>query len=85
MKMGAKIALIATTIIVFSSPVGFRGWADEGEELASDSHRLREHCQAVAQYGEQPAPVGPVTGDPEKDTYAYPVKRIDSRCSAARP
>jgi hypothetical protein len=58
---------------------------DEGQRRAVEYCRQKEHRAVVVQYGEKPAPVGPMTGDPEKDTYAYPVKRTDTVWTVARP
>ena len=61
------------------------GASDEGEARAAQYYGQKGPCVIVVQYGEKPAPIGPMTGDPEKDTYAYPVKRTDNVCTAVRP
>ena len=82
-----KRIVAAGAIVVLSSLMGFEGRAapDEGEARASEYHSQKNRCAQVVQYGEKPVPAGLVTGDPEKDTHAYPVRRIDTVCAPARP
>ena len=87
MNKKVKRVVAAGAAVALSSPMGFGGWAapDEGEAQATESYRQSGHCVQVVQYGEKPVPVGPVTNDPERDTYAYPVKRINTGCEVPRP
>ena len=73
--------------VVFSALMGFGGLAAPNDEEARAAQYCGQkgHCVVVVQYGEKPAPIGPMTGDPEKDTYAYPVKGTDNVCTAVRP
>ena len=61
------------------------GSPGEGEARAAEYYRQNDRCVVVMQYGEKPGPIGPMTGDPEKDTYAYSVKHTDNVCAKARP
>ena len=58
---------------------------DGGEARAAEYYRQKDRCAVVVQYNEKPGLIGPMTGDPEKDTYAYPVTRTDTVCTVARP
>lgn len=54
--------------------------ADAGETTAAEYRVAHSICSSVLQYGNQVRPIGQVTGDPEKDTVAYPVERVQSDC-----
>jgi hypothetical protein len=58
---------------------------DEGEARATEQYRQLPRCATVVQYGNQPTPIGPATGDLEKDTYAYRVTHTSTVCGAAQP
>ena len=57
---------------------------DVGEKFAEEYRAKHPECSAIVEYGKELAPVGQVTGDPEKDTIAYPVERIQLNCPPER-
>ena len=97
MNKEARFIVAAVVTIIVSSFMAIGGLAasdhgqapgsgvpDSGEARAADYYRQKDRCAVIMQYGAKPGPVGPITGDPEKDTYAYPVKGTDNVCKAAR-
>ncbi len=55
---------------------------DDGEVRAVEYQQRQTHCATVPRFAEHPALIGAKTGDPEKDTIAYPVERLDTLCPA---
>jgi hypothetical protein len=78
--------LIAAAVLL-SSLIGLSALAapDEGEVRATEHYKQQDRCSTIVQYGEQATPIGPTTGNPEKDTYAFPVQHTGIVCGAAHP
>lgn len=55
--------------------------ADEGEARGMTYYQEQERCASIPRFSETVRPMGQTTGDPEKDTYAYPVERTDTLCA----
>jgi hypothetical protein len=68
-------------ILLVAFPVAIASAADTGEQTAQQQYARTEHCATIPRYAAQPMPVGPRTGDPEKDTVAYKVERVETVCS----
>ena len=66
-----------TSADVTTSPVA---QVDVGEKAAVEYRANHPPCSTVSQFGKQIKPIGQVTGDPEKDTMAYPVEHIQPDC-----
>lgn len=83
-KRVMKLVALPTAALL-SSLIGLPAWAapDEGETRATEQYRHLDRCATVVEYGAQPTPIGATTGNAEKDSYAYPVKKTDTVCAAA--
>jgi hypothetical protein len=55
--------------------------ADAGEVRAVDYYQHQQQCATVPHFADQVTAIGTNTGDPEKDTFAYPVKNVDTVCA----
>lgn len=58
--------------------------ADVGEVRAVDYYQHQGRCATVPRFADQVTLIGSATGDPEKDTFAYPVTSMDTVCAASR-
>jgi len=57
---------------------------DMGEVHATDYYQHQRQCTTVPRFADQVTPVGATSGDPEKDTFAYPVKSVDTVCASSQ-
>jgi hypothetical protein len=77
-------------LLLLGTVIPMAGWsanrsADLGEQAAAQYRSKHPDCSTVLQYGKQTRPIGQVTGDPEKDTVAYPVERTQTSCPTNPP
>ena len=55
--------------------------ADAGEARAVDYYQHQQQCATVPHFADQVTAIGSNMGDPEKDTFAYAVKTVDTVCA----
>lgn len=80
--MKVSVALIPLAALAILSINGVARAGDDGETRAMTYYQQQERCASVPKFSETPRPISQTTGDPEKDTYAYPVERVDTLCAS---
>jgi hypothetical protein len=77
-----KTILVAASLVALASFLHVENAValDDGEVQAMENHQRQDQCATVQRFADQPKLMGLVTGDPEKDTVAFPVINSETSC-----
>ncbi len=77
-----KFSLVAASLVALVSFLHAENAValDNGEVLAMENHQRQDQCATVLRFADQPKLIGSVTGDPEKDTVAFPIRSSETFC-----